>query len=134
MIVVDTHVIAYLYLPTEFTEQAEQLLGRESVWTAPLLWRSEFRNVLALYLRRQLIGFEKALQLQMEAETLMSENEYEIGSFDVMKLVRESCCSAYDCEFVALATNLRTTFVTMDQSILREFPNTAVSLTSFLTL
>jgi predicted nucleic acid-binding protein len=133
MIVVDTNVIAYLYLPTECTEQAEQLLEQEPVWTAPLLWRSEFRNVLALYLRRQLIGFEKALQLQMEAETLMSENEYEIDSFDVMKLVRESRCSAYDCEFVALATNLRTTLVTMDQSILREFPNTAVSLTSFLS-
>jgi predicted nucleic acid-binding protein len=133
MIVVDTNVIAYLYLPTEFTEQAEQLLEQEPVWTAPLLWRSEFRNVLALYLRRQLIGYEKALQLQMEAETLMSENEYEIDSFDVMKLVRESRCSAYDCEFVALATNLRTTLVTMDQSILREFPNTAVSLTSFLS-
>lgn len=69
----------------------------------------------------------------MEAETLMSENEYEIDSFDVMKLVRESRCSAYDCEFVALATNLKTTLVTMDQSILREFPNTAVSLTSFLS-
>lgn len=133
MIVVDTNVIAYLYLPTEFTEQAEQLLEQEPVWTAPLLWRSEFRNVLALYLRRQLIGYEKALQLQMEAETLMSENEYEIDSFDVMKLVRESRCSAYDCEFVALATNLRTTLVTMDQSILREFPTTAVSLTSFLS-
>ena len=133
MIVVDTNVIAYLYLPTEFTEQAEQLLEQEPVWTAPLLWRNEFRNVLALYLRRQLIGFEKALQLQMEAETLMSENEYEIDSFDVMKLVRESRCSAYDCEFVALATHLRTTLVTMDQSILREFPNTAVSLTSFLS-
>ena len=68
MIVVDTNVIAYLYLPTEFTEQAEQLLEQEPVWTAPLLWRSEFRNVLALYLRRQLIGFEKALQLQMSTK------------------------------------------------------------------
>lgn len=133
MIVVDTNVIVYLYLPTGFTEQAEQLLEREPVWTAPRLWRSEFRNVLALYLRRQLIGFEKALQLQMEAEALMHENEYEMGSFDVMKLVRESRCSAYDCEFVALATHLRTTLVTMDQAILRDFPNTAISLTAFLS-
>ena len=133
MIVVDTNVIVYLYLPTGFTEQAEQLLEREPVWTAPQLWRSEFRNVLALYLRRQLIGFEKALQLQMEAEALMHENEYEMGSFDVMKLVRESRCSAYDCEFVALAAHLRTTLVTMDQAILRDFPNTAISLTAFLS-
>lgn len=133
MIVVDTNVIAYLYLPTQFTEQAEQLLERETAWAAPVLWRSEFRSVLALYLRKQLITFDKALQLQTEAESLMRGNEYEIGSFEVMKFVRDSRCSAYDCEFVALATGLRTTLVTMDQFILREFPNTAVSLTSFLS-
>lgn len=133
MIVVDTNVIAYLYLQTEFTEQAEQLLEQEPVWASPVLWRSEFRNVLALYLRKQLIEFDKTLQLQLEAESLLRENEYEIGSYDVMKLVRESRCSAYDCEFVALATSLRTMLVTMDQSILREFPHTAISLTSFLS-
>ena len=132
MIVVDTNVIAYLYLPTEFTAQAEQLLEREPVWTAPVLWRSEFRNVLTLYLRKELIDFEKALQLQMEAESLMEDNEYEIGSLDILKLVREGRCSAYDCEFVALANSLRTTLVTVDQSILREFPNSASSLPSFL--
>ena len=132
MIVVDTNVIAYLYLPTQFTEQAEKLLEQEPVWTAPALWRSEFRNVLALYLRKQLIDFEKALQLHTEAESLMQDNEYEIGSFDVLRLVRDSRCSAYDCEFVALATSLRTNLITIDRSILREFPSTASSLTAFL--
>ena len=132
MIVVDINVIAYLYFPTAFTEQAEQLLQQESVWAAPVLWRSEFRNVLALYLRRQLITFEKALQLQREAESLMGENEYEIGSFDSMTLVRDSRCSAYDCVFVALATSLGTTLVAMDQSILRAFSDTAISLSLFL--
>ncbi len=133
MIVVDTNVITYLYFQTEFTEQAEQLLEQEPVWASPVLWRSEFRNVLALYLRKQLIEFDKALQLQTEAESLMRENEYEIGSYDVMKLVRESRCSAYDCEFVALALSLRTMLITMDQAILRAFPNTTASLTSFLS-
>lgn len=132
MIVVDTNIIAYLYLPTEFTNQAERLLEQDPEWAAPVLWRSEFRNVLPLYLRRQLITFEKALQLQMEAESLMSEHEYEIGSFDIMTLVRDSHCSAYDCEFVALALSLGTKLVTMDQAILRAFPDTAISLTLFL--
>jgi predicted nucleic acid-binding protein len=133
MIVVDTNVIAYLYLPTTFTAQAEQLLAQEPVWAAPILWRNELRNVLTLYLRKQLIPFDQALHLQMEAESLMREHEYDIMSFDVMTLVRESRCSAYDCECVALAINLRTTLVTMDQSILMEFPHTALSLTSFLS-
>ncbi|XSG85105.1 MAG: hypothetical protein ACPW60_15475 [Methylohalobius sp. ZOD2] len=52
MIAVDTNVIAYFYLPTEYTPLAEKLLMQEPVWAAPTLWRSEFRNVLALYLRK----------------------------------------------------------------------------------
>jgi predicted nucleic acid-binding protein len=54
MIVVDTNILAYLYLPTAFSEQAELLLMRQPKWIAPVLWRSEFRNVLALYLRKKI--------------------------------------------------------------------------------
>ncbi len=50
MIVVDTNVIAYLYLSNERSQQVERLLEKDSEWAAPLLWRSELRNVLALYL------------------------------------------------------------------------------------
>ncbi len=50
MIVVDTNIITYLFLPTDYTEQAEQLFRQARMWTAPVLWRSEFRNVLAHYI------------------------------------------------------------------------------------
>jgi predicted nucleic acid-binding protein len=52
VIVVDTNVLVYLVLPGEHTEHAERVLHRDPVWTAPLLWRSEFRNVLAVYMRQ----------------------------------------------------------------------------------
>ena len=52
MIVVDSNVVAYLYLPGDYTEKAEALLEHDADWAAPLLWRSEFRNILAGYLRR----------------------------------------------------------------------------------
>ena len=133
MIVVDTNIVAFLYLPTEFTEQAEQLLRNDPVWAAPILWRSEFRNVLALYLRRELVDFSKALQLQTEAESLLRENEYEVASIDILQLVQSSPCSAYDCEFVALAQKLGTKLVTEDKAILLAFPGTATSLNSFLS-
>jgi len=51
VIVADTNLIAYLVMPSPYTEAAERLLVREPDWVAPTLWRSEFRNVLALYLR-----------------------------------------------------------------------------------
>ena len=53
MIVVDTNVLAYLYLPSDFTLAAEKLLLNDPQWVAPHLWRSEFRNILAGYMRER---------------------------------------------------------------------------------
>ena len=133
MIVVDTNIIAYLYLPTDQTEHAEYLLEREPEWAAPLLWRSEFRNVLTLYLRKSLISFEDAIKIQLEAESLLKENEYMSNSLDVFRLISNSSCSAYDCEFIALAKSQKTKLVTMDRKILAEFPGIAVSIEKFLS-
>jgi predicted nucleic acid-binding protein len=44
--------------------------------------------------------------------------------------VRDSDCSAYDCEFAALAMRLGVKLVTMDSKLLRAFPKYAVSLTA----
>ena len=128
MIVVDTNVVAYLYLPGEHTEKAEALLERDDDWAAPLLWRSEFRNILAGYMRRQILTFEAARDLQLEAESLLAGAEHEVDSRRVLELVRDSDCSAYDCEFVALAMALGVKVVTMDAKLLKAFPRHAVAL------
>jgi len=128
LIVVDTNVVAYLYLPGQFTEAAELLLERDADWAVPLLWRSEFRNILAGYLRRKALTLEQAVQLQFEAERLVSAAEYEVDSRAVLDLVAESDCSAYDCEFMALAMTLDVPLVTMDAKLLKAFPRRATSL------
>ncbi len=130
MIVVDTNVLAYLYLPGEHTAAAEALLERDVDWASPILWRSEFRNILAGYLRRKDISFAQAISLQKEAEGLLAGNEFEVESQTVLELVRDSDCSAYDCEFIALAMKLDTKLVTMDQKLLRAFPKCAVALSA----
>lgn len=129
MIVADTNVIAYLALPSPYTEAAERLLVREPEWVAPLLWRSEFRNVLALYLRKGLIRFEQSLEIQAEMESLFQGREYEVASLEVLSLVNQSECSAYDCEFVALAKGLGVRLVTMDRKLVSSFPETGALLT-----
>ena len=130
MIVVDTNVLAYLYLPGDHTADAEALLKQDSQWAAPPLWRSEFRNILAGYIRRKTLTFEQALSLQSEAESLLAGSEFEVDSRAVLELVRGSDCSAYDCEFIALAIRLETKLVTMDGKLLRAFPGRAVALNS----
>lgn len=44
-----------------------------------------------------------------------------------MGLVAKSACSAYDCEFVALAKSTGYPLVTEDARIVRTFPETAVT-------
>ena len=128
MIVVDSNVLAYLYLPGEYSTAAEALLEQDSDWAAPILWRSEFRNILAGYMRRKAITFEQAVSLQREAESLLEGAEFELESLAVLELVRDSDCSAYDCEFIALAMKLDTKLVTMDKKLLRAFPKRAIAL------
>lgn len=128
MIVVDSNVLAYLYLPTDHTARAEALLQRDPEWVAPVLWRSEFRNILAGYMRRGVLSLEAALELQAEAESLMSGREYDVPSPRVLELVQRSDCSAYDCEFVALATQLGVQLVTRDARLLKAFPEATVRL------
>ena len=128
MIVVDSNVVAYLYLPGEHTAKAEALLEGDPDWAAPILWRSEFRNILAGYLRRKTLTFDQACSLQSEAEDLLAGSEFKVDSKAVLELVRDSDCSAYDCEFIALANKLQVKLVTMDAKLLKAFPKHAVSL------
>ena len=48
----------------------------------------------------------------------------------MLELVRDSDCSAYDCEFVALAMTLGVELVTMDAKLLKAFPKYAVALSA----
>ena len=129
MIVADANLIAYLALPSAYTALAERLLLAEPDWVAPVLWRSEFRNVLTMYLRKGLISFKEALAILSEMEEMFSGREYEVASLDVLTLVKESKCSAYDCEYVALAKGLNVRLVTMDKKLARSFPDSVQLLT-----
>ena len=133
MIVVDTNIIAYLYISGEKSLQAEQLLTFDSLWNAPILWRSEFRSVLSQYLRKGILSLDDILIIIQQAEKLLDDNEYKISSAHIMQLINSSSCSAYDCEFVALAQYLDIPLITADKKILREFPKVAKSLDIYLT-
>ena len=132
MIVVDTNIISYFYLTSEYSKLAEQLYIKESTWSAPLLWRSELRNVLTLYIRKELFTLNDAAEIFEAAEDLLINNEFEINSIHVLTIAQASGCPAYDCEFVSLAQDLNVQLVTMDKKILDNFSDTALSIPEFL--
>ncbi|NOZ11256.1 MAG: type II toxin-antitoxin system VapC family toxin [Gammaproteobacteria bacterium] len=133
MIIADTNIISYLLLPTSHTDSVESLYKIDPDWAAPILWKSEFRNVMALYLRKKIISLEKAMQIQDTAESIIIQNEYDVSSSQILTLIDKSNCSSYDCEFVALAHHFDTKLITQDKKILREFPSTAISISDYLS-
>ena len=133
MIVADTNLLIYLYVDGPNTQSATDVREKDPDWRAPLLWRSEFRNAIAGYVRNNLMTVEQALAIIGEAEQFMYNKEHMVDSIDVMRLVANSTCSAYDCEFVALANHLNAPLVTSDSQLLRNFPNRALAPDRFLT-
>jgi hypothetical protein len=122
VIVIDVNVLAYLLIPGKFTEAAEQLLEEDSAWVVPRLWRSELRNILATYLRLNQMDLADAALIVQRASELVGAEEYELETADVLRLSKESKCSAYDCEYVALAEFLDLVLVTTDSKIAKAFP------------
>jgi predicted nucleic acid-binding protein len=131
LIVADTNLIAYLLIRGNFTELSESILKRDADWHAPVLWRSEMRNVLTGYIRRKQLPLEECLDVMRRAEALLHGREHHVPSMAVMQLVERSQCSAYDCEFVALAQQLRSPLITFDDQILSQFPSLARSPQNF---
>ena len=131
MIVVDTNAVVHLLLGGDQTAAARRVFGKDPEWAAPLLWRSEFRSVLSMLMRRQDLALAHALEAAREAELLMGGREFSVETQTVLELTRESGCTAYDCEFVALASDLRVQLVTSDREILAAFPTLAVAIEQF---
>lgn len=133
MIVADTNLIVYLFLPGEHTKSVIKLLEMDNEWVVPYLWRSEFRNVLATYLRQKLIRIEDMFSIMEQAENFLSDSEYEINSSSVLNLLSNSNCSAYDCEYVSLAMDLDIPLVTYDKKMKKQFSEIVITPMEYLS-
>jgi predicted nucleic acid-binding protein len=122
----------YRWISSPHNAAAEAALAKDPHWIAPFLWRSEFRNIMALAIRRNTVTIDTALEIVRRAEASLEHNEFVVWSDAILKLVARSNCTAYDCEFVALAQAEGVQLVTADRQTLREFPEVAISLNKFV--
>jgi predicted nucleic acid-binding protein len=133
VIVADANQVVYLYVRGgALTDRAEAVYRRDGDWAAPYLWRSEVRNALTRMIRDRKITMDKACEVLADAEALLKNQEYLVASTDVLALATQSGCSAYDCEYVALAEALDVPLVTEDREVLRAFPARALSPEQFV--
>lgn len=132
MIVVDTHLAVCLLLPGNADRRAEEVLLRDSRWVVPGLLFWEFSNVLAGHLRRGLMHLKDAVAYASEAEAILEWVPFCPTRERILELSLDSGCTAYDCEFVALAELLGVPLVTTDPKVLQAFPGLAISPSAYL--
>lgn len=131
MIVVDTNILVYRWLPSPRTAEVEALIRHDPEWAAPLLWRSEFRNVLAGYIRAGKISPTDAERATRHAASCLLGGEHALSDHAVLELVARTQCTAYDCEYAALALALGTTLVTEDKALLAALPKVCRSIKEY---
>lgn len=131
MIVVDTNIIAYLVINSEYSGMAVRVFKKDPNWACPVLWQSEMSSILTLYIRKGTLTLSQAQERMAFAQALVGQVSTVISYKVILGLAAQSTCSSYDCEFVALAQALGVPLVTNDRQILNEFPGTAVPLADF---
>jgi predicted nucleic acid-binding protein len=131
VIVVDANILVYFLLKGEKTALAEKAFYLDQEWAAPALWRSEFMNVLVGHIRLFGKPVAEAAYNFAKAEAIIAHREFVSIPQRVFRLVSASACSSYDCEYVALAEDIRSPLITTDALILKSFPKIAVSLEKF---
>ena len=132
MIVADSNLIAYLLIPGDKSELADEVLLKDADWAVPLICRSEIRNILTLYMRHEGMSLAQARRTMEKAEVLWSSREFAVPSDDVLELTFHHNVTAYDGEFVVLAKQLGVPFVTFDKPVRKTFPTLAITAEEFL--
>ncbi len=127
MVVVDANIIAALVLEQEHSDEARQVWEMDPDWCAPPLWASELRSILAKYVKAGLLPARHAgPTMAVARRVVLPERTLESGDDEVLALAAKSGCSTYDCEYIAVAQELRLPLVTLNKQVLKAFPDIAV--------
>lgn len=132
MIVVDTNVLVYLMIQGDHTEEALKLFARDPDWHSESFILTEFTNVLATYLRSQLLHRVQAERLLREAQAQLTDL-VNVPHLHALRVSDEFGISSYDARFVAAARDLNKKLITEDLKLRRAVPRLTISLAEWLS-
>jgi predicted nucleic acid-binding protein len=131
LIVADTSLIAHLLMAVPQSALARRVVQLDSQWCAPPLWKSELLQVLFDALKRGALERSVAMAIARDASAAVTTVP-SAPPEKVLELCLQSGCSAYDCEFVALAQERQIKLVTSDRKLVERFPSVAMLLSQFV--
>ena len=88
--------------------------------------------MLTAYLRRELLSRDQIVGILNAADQALAGSEHIIADELVLDVVVGSALTAYDAEFVALASALSVPLVTADKAVLKAFPDRAMTMEAFV--
>jgi predicted nucleic acid-binding protein len=132
MIVVDANIIIYLVRECAFTPMARKVYAMDPCWMVPELWEAEVLNGFMREVRAGHLDLEHAIRASSNAATLLAGKVRKCDRAAVLRIADNSGLTAYDAYYVALARSLGVVVITEDGRILRNCPDVARSLKTFL--
>lgn len=132
MIVVDVNVIAYLLIAGKKTAEARAVRELDADWIVPDLWRDEFLNILATYVRHGGTDLQTATALWLSALALFEGKESVVDSMTTLDLAVRHQLSAYDAQYLAVAADYGVRLITEDKAMLRTVPQRCMTMQDFV--
>jgi len=132
MVLVDTNIIAPLYVRSARTEAVEELVARDAVWRTEPLALSELSNVLITYERSRYITAAPARDCLNRAAAFLQPHFFRVSHQAALEAALDYRVTAYDARFLALADQLGSRLVTEDARLRAAAPALTQSLAEVL--
>ena len=132
MILVDTNVIAPLYLRSARSEAVAELFARDSLWRTEPLALIELSNVLISYERARYITAVMARECLNRAAAFLQPHLFRVTHQAALDTALRYRVTAYDGRFLALAQKLGRPLITEDAKLRAAAPKLTQSLAEAL--
>ena len=132
MIVVDTNIIAPLYVRSARSDAVTELFARDADWRTEPLALIELSNVLFTYERARYITAATARDCLNRAAAFLQPQLFRVSHQAALDAALRYGTTAYDARFLALAQQLGRRLVTEDAKLRAAAPRLTQSLTEAL--
>jgi predicted nucleic acid-binding protein len=132
MLVIDTNIIAPLYVQSARTDAVAKLFAQDQIWRTEPLALIELSNVLISYERARYITAATARDCLDRAAAFLQPNLFRVSHQAALDAALRYGTTAYDARFLALAQQLGSRLVTEDAKLRAAAPKLTQSLAEAL--
>jgi predicted nucleic acid-binding protein len=132
MLLVDTNIIAPLYVRSACSQAVAELFAHDPVWLTEPLALIELSNVLITYQRARYISAATARDCLTRAAAFLQPNLFRVTHQAALDAALRYGTTAYDARFLALAGEVGSRLVTEDTKLRAAAPALTQSLAEAL--